>query len=92
VDEGRGDHRGWAAAMHEASWAAHVSGRTRALATAQLQAVHAFLDAGFTARDGAAGVWNAVAGCVQAAAMSDLLDASSTEALLAPLTRLGTDL
>jgi hypothetical protein len=92
VDEGRGDHRGWAAAMHEASWAAHVSGRTRALATAQLQAVHAFLDAGFTARDGAAGVWNAVAGCVQAAAMSDLLDATSTDVLLAPLARLGTDL
>ena len=37
VDEGRGDHRSWAAAMHEASWAAHVSGRTRALAAAQLQ-------------------------------------------------------
>ena len=92
VDEGRGDHRGWAAAMHEASWAAHVSGRTRALATAQLQAVHAFLDAGFTARDGAAGVWNAVAGCVQAAAMSDLLDATSNEVLLAPLARLGTEL
>jgi hypothetical protein len=75
--------------MHEASWAAHVSGRTRALATAQLQAVLAFLDAGFTARDGAAGVWNAVAGCVQGVAMADLLDAPSTEVLLAPLARLG---
>jgi hypothetical protein len=89
VDEGRGDHRSWAGAMHEASWAAHVSGRTRALATAQLQAVLAFLDAGFTARDGAAGVWNAVAGCVQGVAMADLLDAPSTEVLLAPLARLG---
>ena len=29
VDEGRADHRPWATAMHEASWAAHVSGRTR---------------------------------------------------------------
>lgn len=92
VDEGRGDHRSWAAAMHEASWAAHVSGRTRALAAAQLQGVLAFLDAGFTARDGAAGLWNAVAGCVQAVAMADLLDAPSTAVLLAPLTRLGTEL
>ena len=32
VDEGRADHRPWATAMHEASWAAHVSGRTRVLA------------------------------------------------------------
>ena len=31
--------RSWAAAMHDASWAAHVSGRTRALAAAQLLAV-----------------------------------------------------
>jgi hypothetical protein len=92
VDEGRGDHRSWAAAMHEASWAAHVSGRTRALAAAQLQAVLAFLDAGFTARDGANGLWNAVAGCVQGVAMSDLLDTPSTAALLLPLTRLGTEL
>jgi hypothetical protein len=89
VDEGRGDHRSWATAMHEASWAAHVSGRTRVLAAAQLQGVLAFLDAGFTARDGAGGVWNAVAGCVQGVAMADLLDAADTEVLLAPLTRLG---
>jgi hypothetical protein len=36
VDEGRAERRPWATAMHEASWAAHVSGRTRVLATAQL--------------------------------------------------------
>jgi hypothetical protein len=78
--------------MHEASWAAHVSGRTRALAAAQLQAVTAFVEAGFTARDGAAGVWNAVAGCVQALAMADLLDAGSTGVLLGPLVRLGVQL
>src|SRR5687767_3476596 len=29
VDAGRDAHRPWAVAMHEASWAAHVSGRTR---------------------------------------------------------------
>jgi hypothetical protein len=88
VDAGRAAHRPWATAMHEASWAAHVSGRTRALATAHLFAVRAFLDGGFDGRDGAAGVWNAVAGCVQGTAMADLLDAGSLGVLTAPLARL----
>jgi hypothetical protein len=88
VDAGRAAHRPWATAMHEASWAAHVSGRTRALATAHLLAVRAFLDGGFDGRDGAAGVWNAVAGCVQGTAMADLLDGGSLAVLTAPLARL----
>jgi hypothetical protein len=88
VDAGRDAHRPWAAAMHEASWAAHVSGRTRTLATAHLFAVQAFLDGGFDGRDGASGVWNAVAGCVQGTAMADLLDARSLAVLTAPLARL----
>jgi hypothetical protein len=73
--------------MHEASWAAHVSGRTRVLATAQLHAVQAFLDGGFDRHDGAAGAWNAVAGCVQGIAMGDLLDEGALTVLRAPLTR-----
>ncbi len=88
VDEGRPEQRPWAAAMHEASWAAHVSGRTRALATAQLHAVRAFLDGGFDLHDGAAGVWNAVAGCVQGLAMGDLLDEASQTVLQAPARRI----
>ncbi|MCW2634781.1 MAG: uncharacterized protein JWQ99_1148 [Blastococcus sp.] len=87
VDEGRADHRSWATAMHEASWAAHVSGRTRTLATAQLHTVQAFVDGGFDRHDGAAGVWNAVAGCVQGVAMSDLLDDRSLAVLRAPWVR-----
>ena len=87
VDEGRADHRNWAGAMHEAAWAAHVSGRTRTLATAQLGAVQAFLDGGFTGRDGAHGLWNAVAGCVQGLAMADLLDDRSVKVLRTPWTR-----
>jgi hypothetical protein len=87
VDECRADRRPWAGAMHEASWAAHVSGRTRALATAHLHAVQAFLDGGFTVSDGAAGAWNAVAGCVQGTAMSDLLDDASLAVLRAPWER-----
>ena len=87
VDEGRAERRPWATAMHEASWAAHVSGRTRVLATAQLHAVRAFLDGGFDRHDGAGGVWNAVAGCVQGIAMGDLLDEGALTVLRAPLTR-----
>jgi hypothetical protein len=87
VDEGRAEHRSWAGAMHEAAWAAHVSGRTRTLATAQLIAVQAFLDGGFSGRDGAHGLWNAVAGCVQGVAMADLLDDASVTRLRTPWTR-----
>jgi hypothetical protein len=87
VDEGRADHRPWAAAMHEASWGAHVTGRLRALAAVQLHAVRAFLDGGFDLHDGAAGAWNAVAGCVQGIAMADLVDEGSLAVLRAPWKR-----
>jgi hypothetical protein len=84
VDAVRGQRRPWAAAMHDAAWAAHVSGRTRTLAAAQLMAVQAFTDGGFSPRDGAEGSWNAVAGCVQALAMADLLDEQSRTVLGEP--------
>ena len=87
VDEGRAEHRPWAGAMHEASWAAHVSGRTRDLAAVQLHAVQAFLDGGFDGRDGASGAWNAVAGCVQGLYMADLLDEASLTVLRSPWLR-----
>jgi len=86
VDATRAQRRPWAAAMHGASWAAHVSGRTRTLAAAQLMTVPAFLEGGFSARDGAAGVWNALAGCVQGLAMADLLDEESLAVLGGPWT------
>ena len=89
VAEGRAERRSWAAAMHEASWAAHVSGRTRSLAAVQLEAVQAFLDGEFDLHDGAAGMWNAVAGCVQGLVMADLLDEDTLAVLLAPWDRVG---
>src|SRR3712207_4115801 len=82
VDASRAERRPWATAMHEASWGAHVSGRTRTLATAQLLAVRAFLDAGFDTSAAAAGAWNAVAGCVQGIVMADLLGADALAVLL----------
>ncbi len=87
VDDGRAEQRPWATAMHEAAWAAHVSGRTRTLATAQLLAVRAFVAAGFDARDGASGSWNALAGVVQGLSMGDLLDSSALGVLMAPWHR-----
>jgi hypothetical protein len=82
VDARRAERRPWATAMHEASWAAHVAGRTRTLATAQLLAVKAFLDGGFDPATAAAGTWNAVAGCVQGIVMGDLLGADALSVLL----------
>ncbi len=87
VDDGRAEQRPWATAMHEAAWAAHVSGRTRTLATAQLLAVRAFVAAGFDARDGASGSWNALAGVVQGLAVGDLLDGGALDVLMAPWHR-----
>ena len=84
VDATRAQRRPWAAAMHGAAWAAHVSGRTRTLAAAQLMAVSAFAESGFSPRDGAEGVWNALAGCVQGLAMADLLDEESLVVLGCP--------
>jgi hypothetical protein len=84
VDAARAERRPWATAMHEASWAAHVSGRTRTLATAQLLAVQAFLDGGFDPASAAAGAWNAAAGCVQGIVMGDLLGTDALAVLLAP--------
>lgn len=84
VDENRAGRRPWASAMHEASWGAHVSGRIRPLAAAQLLAVQAFLDGGFDLHDGAAGVWNAVAGCAQAIVLDDLLAGDAVAVLRAP--------
>ncbi|MCZ2821508.1 hypothetical protein O2V63_14280 [Modestobacter sp. VKM Ac-2977] len=86
VDAGRAQRRPWAAAMHGAAWAAHVSGRTRTLAAVQLMTVGVFAEAGFSPRDGAEGVWNALAGCVQGLAMADLLDEESLAVLGGPWT------
>lgn len=76
--------RSWSEAMHDACWAAHASGRTEAAAAAQMLAVQAFLDGGFGVDDGATGVWNAVAGCVQGVLVADLLGEESLELLAQP--------
>lgn len=73
VDEVRPGTATWAPAMHQATWAVHLSDRLRLAADAQLAAVVAFGEAGFGARDAAYGVWNALSGTVQATVVADLL-------------------
>jgi hypothetical protein len=84
VDLLRSGTGAWTAAMHDAGWAAHLSGRTRTAATAQLRGVMAFRHAGFTATDAAQGAWNAFSGVLQALTVSDLLGDDETATLLAP--------
>lgn len=74
----------WASAMHDAGWAAHLSGRLRTAAAAQLRGVIAFRQAGFTARDAAEGSWNALSGTLQSLVVSDLLGDDELATLLRP--------
>ena len=74
----------WASAVHDASWAVHLSGRVRSAAEAQLLAVRAFRAGGLDAGDGASGVWNAVSGALHAEVVADLLGGESRERLVRP--------
>ena len=69
--------------MHEATWAAYLSGRVAAAAAAQLHLVSAVRSAGVSLDDVAAGFWNAVSGAVGAMVVYDLLDDVSCDLLLA---------
>jgi transposase len=52
----------WATAMHEACWAAHLSGRTRTVGAAHLLAVQLFIDAGLRGAGHAGPLCNVFAG------------------------------
>ncbi|MGN6685978.1 MAG: hypothetical protein ACTHK1_00410 [Actinomycetales bacterium] len=82
-----GDVGAWSRAVHEASWAVHLSGRVRDAAWVQFAAVQAVADSGLTARDCAEGAWNAVSGALQAAMVADLLPADLMDTLLWPWER-----
>jgi len=82
VDQQRPGTATWAPAMHEATWALSLAGRLRLAADVQLAAADAFLAAGFSPRDAAYGVWNAVSGSVQALVAADLLPARDADVLL----------
>ncbi|WP_146108115.1 hypothetical protein V5P93_002461 [Actinokineospora auranticolor] len=82
----------WSSAMHSAAWGVHVAGRIRAAAAAQLLLVKAVDTAGISVDDRAAGVWNVLAGAVQALMVRDLVDSDSAQELLVPcLSAFGPD-
>ncbi|WP_146099564.1 hypothetical protein [Kineococcus xinjiangensis] len=74
----------WASAVHDASWAVHLSDRVRTAAEAQMLAVRAFRAGGLDAGDGASGVWNVVSGALHAEVVADLLGGESRERLMRP--------
>ncbi len=74
----------WAVAVHDASWAVHLTGRTRTAAAAQLHAVRGFVAAGLGALPDAAGLWNLVSGVVHAEMVADLLGDGSRSLLVRP--------
>lgn len=84
VDQRRPSTAAWASSMHQATWALSLTDRLRLGFDAQMAAVAVFARAGFTARDAAYGVWNAVSGVVQATLVGDLLPSSDADVLLAP--------
>jgi hypothetical protein len=74
--------------MHAATWAAYLADRVRPAAAAQLLAVRAVSQLEVPTAATAGGAWNLVSGAVQAAVVSDLLDAGSRDRLLTPLEQL----
>jgi hypothetical protein len=74
----------WSRRMHDAAWAAYLSGRLRPAAAAQFQAVRGLRAAGVDAATAARGVWNAVSGCLQAVALHDMLDEVTYGVLVGP--------
>ncbi len=84
ADRARGGDGQWAVAVHDASWAVHLTGRTRTAAAAQLHAVQGFLAAGLGALQDAAGLWNLVSGVVHAGMVADLLGDGSRSVLVRP--------
>jgi hypothetical protein len=70
--------------MHDAAWAAYLSGRLRPAAAAQFQAVRGLRAAGVTPEQAARGVWNAVSGCLQGVVLHDMLDEVTYGVLVGP--------
>jgi hypothetical protein len=73
----------WPAAMHDACWAVHLTGRERLAARAQLHALRAVL--GVTGARPRPDLVAAVVAAVHATVVADVLDAPAVAAMTAPL-------
>ncbi|MCU1677194.1 MAG: hypothetical protein JWM93_1952 [Frankiales bacterium] len=85
--EARAEGFHWSQRMHAATWAAHLSGRIRTGARAQLAGARAVLVAGVPPINAASGVMRAVTAAVQALLVADLLDEDNFMQLVAPWER-----
>jgi hypothetical protein len=74
----------WTTAVHEASWAVHLSDRVRSAGAAQLLLVDAVAGAGIPVDELAAGTWNLLSGAVHALVVRDIAGASVLHPLLSP--------
>lgn len=75
----------WAEAVHEATWAVHLTDRVRSAAGAQLFAVLALRDGDLPVPDAAGGVWNLVSGAVQALMVDDVVAHEVFQILVRPV-------
>jgi hypothetical protein len=75
----------WSSAVHEASWAVHLSDRVRPAAAAQFALVESLHAAELPLADAAGGTWNLLSGALQAVMVRDLLPTDTTHRLLAPV-------
>jgi hypothetical protein len=75
----------WSGAVHSASWAVFIAGRTRAAAAAQFLLVDAVDRAAIPVADRAGGCWNLLSGAVQALVVRDVLDSATLYRLLDPV-------
>jgi len=74
----------WSVLMHQACWAAHLSGRLLPTFLAQMLAVEALHRAGIDPTGASNGGWEVVSGAVQAASLADVLDEGTADALHRP--------
>jgi hypothetical protein len=74
----------WSTAVHNATWAVHLSDRVRSAAAAQFSLVEALHAAGISAGDAATGSWNLLSGALQALMVADLLDSDTSYRLVSP--------
>ena len=81
----RVEGRVWGSALHDASWAAYLSGRTRPAAAAQLLAVEAVRCAGVDVAGLAGGIWNLVSGAVHSTVITDVVAHDTWQALVPPV-------
>ncbi len=74
----------WSTAVHDASWAVSLSGRTREAALAQMRLVQICGQLGWSVPALAGGDWNTISGAIHALTVADLIGEQILHRLTAP--------